>query len=526
MVIAVIVAMQKEMASLSALLHNRKDETINVTFITTKSREGKKIYERGATMMLLSAVYEIYGQATEKAKTEYAIGDSIYFKIKINGKEKITEEDIQLIKEKMNEYVKKDYKFEKMRVHTRELIEFLKTVGVHDKERLFHYRLSSYINVYKMNKYYDYFYGSMPYSTKQINVFDIKANADGLLLVLPKLNEPTKQGSSFIPMKMFNTMFESNIWSENINVTNVAELNDAIVNGNGRDIILSCEAYQEHIIGEIASRIKKENRRIVLIAGPSSSGKTSFSHRLAIQLKNLGIKAHPIGMDNFYLDRTLIPTNNKGEKDFECLEAFNIELFNNLMLKIMKGDETILPTFNFRTGKPEFNSKPMKISDNEVLIIEGIHGINDKFSYAIKPEDKYKIYISAITTLNIDEHNRIPTTDHRMIRRMVRDARTRGFSCLETIKQWSSVRSGEEKYIFPFQESADFLFNSASVYELAVLKQYVEPLLFAINRDEEGYLEAKRLLKFLNYFISLPSDDVPKNSIVREFIGGSIFPVG
>ena len=263
-----------------------------------------------------------------------------------------------------------------------------------------------------------------------------------------------------------------------------------------------------------------------MIAGPSSSGKTSFSHRLSVQLSNVGLRAHPIACDDYYVERSMTPKDENGEYDFECLEAINIELFNEQMTALLRGESVQLPSFNFRTGIPEFGDKAMKLGSGEVLVIEGIHGLNDRLSYAIRPEDKFKIYVSAVTALNIDEHNRIPTTDNREIRRMVRDARTRGFSAVETISRWQSVRRGETKHIFPYQEMADVMFNSASLYELAVLKIFAEPLLFSIPEDAPEYPEAKRLLKFLDYFLGLSCEDVPRNSLIREFIGGSIFPVG
>ena len=321
-------------------------------------------------------------------------------------------------------------------------------------------------------------------------------------------------------------MKDTELWGENIGISTVADLNDAITEGRGRDIILASEAYQEHRIGEIARRIKEENRRIVMIAGPSSSGKTSFSHRLSVQLGNVGIKARPIALDNYYVAREKTPLDENGEYDFECLEALDVELFNRNMTDLLAGREVTLPVFDFKAGAPGFSAVSTSIREDEVLVIEGIHGLNDRMSYAIDPKDKFKIYISAVTSLNVDEHNRIPTTDNREIRRMVRDARTRGFGAAETIARWQSVRHGEEKHIFPFQEDADVMFNSASLYELAVLKTFAEPLLFSIPQDCAEYVEAKRLPKFLEYFLGLSCEDVPRNSLIREFIGGSIFPVG
>ncbi len=500
-----------------------------LSFITTRDRDGHKTYERGATMMFLRAMTHVYGKWIKRLKLEYAVGESLYFTIKFKdgtGAEAIKDEQLAEIKETMLRYVRDDEKFVKTKIPTEEAIELFRRHGMTDKERLFNYRRTSVTNVYRLGNYCDYFYGYMPPSAGYVNIFDIFKTNDGIFLTIPYHNRPTQQGLKYIPAKLFATMHDTTVWSENIGVSTVAALNDAIMRGEGRNIILASEAYQEHTIGQIAKRIKDENRRIVMIAGPSSSGKTSFSHRLSIQLQNVGFIAHPIAIDNYYVERSRTPRDENGDYDFECLEALDIELFNKQMTALLNGENVELPTFNFKKGVPEYNGNTLKIGENEVLVIEGIHGLNDKLSYAISPSDKFKIYISAVTSLNIDEHNRIPTTDNREIRRMVRDARTRGFSAKETIARWQAVRHGEKKHIFPFQEDADIMFNSASIYELAVLKTFAEPLLFAIPPDAPEYSEARRLLKFLEYFLGLSCEDVPRNSLIREFIGGSIFPVG
>ncbi|MBR6917155.1 MAG: nucleoside kinase [Clostridia bacterium] len=505
------------------------DGRYELTFITAKDPDGYKTYERGATMMLLRAVTHVLGKHIRSVKLEYSIGDGLYFSLKPksgDAEELLTDDAVEEIEQTMRRYVANDEKFEKSKMPTDELTELFRRFGMTDKERLFHYRRTSVTNVYRLGNYFDYYYGYMPPSAGYINMFDLKKLDGGLFLTLPRKSLKQETWSDTIPMKLFSTMKKSNEWGANIGVATVGALNDAIARGEGCDIILASEAYQEHLIGEIARSIKEEGRRIVMIAGPSSSGKTSFSHRLSIQLGNVGLKSHPIAADNYYVERTLTPKDENGEYDFECLEALNIELFNEQMCALLKGEAAELPTFNFKTGIPEFNTGATRIGKNEVLVIEGIHGLNDKMSYAIKPEDKYKVYISAVTALNIDEHNRIPTTDNREIRRMVRDARTRGFSAENTLSRWQSVRRGEERHIFPFQECADVMFNSASLYELAVLKTFAEPLLFAIPKDSATYPEAKRLLKFLEYFLGLSCEDVPRNSLIREFIGGSIFPVG
>ncbi len=504
-------------------------KSAELSFITTRDRDGHKTYERGATMMFLRAMTHVFGKWISQLKLEYAVGEALFFTVRFkdgtNGDD-ITDDKLAEIISTMHRYVKEDEKFVKTKIPTLEAVELFRRHGMADKERLFHYRRATTTNVYRLGNYCDYYYGYMPPSAGYIDIFDIERAHGGLLLFLPYHNRPTEPGRKEIPEKLFATMHTSTVWGDNIGVPTVGALNDAISRGDGRNIILSCEAYQEHKIGQIAKQIKEENRRIIMIAGPSSSGKTSFSHRLSIQLKNVGLTAHPIACDNYYVERSKTPKDENGEYDFECLEALDVPLFNDHMTKLLKGETVDLPTFDFKKGIAEYNGNLLKINKNDVLVIEGIHGLNDKLSYAISPDDKFKIYISAVTSLNIDEHNRIPTTDNREIRRMVRDARTRGFSAKETISRWQAVRHGEKNHIFPFQEDANVMFNSASLYELAVLKTFAEPLLFAITPDEPEYTEAKRLLRFLDYFLGLSCEDVPRNSLIREFIGGSVFPVG
>lgn len=501
-------------------------EGSNVSFITTADPDGHRTYERGATMMFLRAVTHVWGKAVLSAKLEYSIGDGLFFTVRFKDGSALDEQGVGLVKATMERYAASDEKFQKSKMRTDDVAEVFRRHGMLDKERLLHFRRSSVTNVYRLGNYIDYYYGYMPPSTGYIKVFDLELYDGGILLILPNKADPEKPGSKNVPAKLFATMRGTNVWGEGIGVPTVAALNDAITRGEGQKIILESEAHQEHAIGEIASRIRNEGRRIVMIAGPSSSGKTSFSHRLSVQLANVGLKAHPVALDNYYVERTKTPLDENGEYDFECLEALDIDLFNDQMTKLLKGDSVVMPTFNFKKGIPEFVGGDFSIGKDDVLVIEGIHGLNEKMSYAVSADEKFKIYISAVTALNIDEHNRIPTTDNREIRRMVRDARTRGFSATETISRWQSVRRGEEKHIFPHQESADVMFNSAALYELAVLKVYAEPLLFAIPHDAPEYPEAKRLLKFLEYFLGLSSEDVPRNSLIREFIGGSIFPVG
>jgi len=343
---------------------------------------------------------------------------------------------------------------------------------------------------------------------------------------LPTMEDP-KTILPFAPReKLFDTLMESKKWAEDIGVTTVSDLNKAICEQRLQDVVLMQEALQERKIAEIASEIaKRGNVKFVMIAGPSSSGKTTLSHRLSVQLRTHGLKPHPIAVDDYFVNRDKTPKDENGAYNFECLEAIDVEQFNNDMLDLLAGKTVEMPRFNFKTGEREYRGDFKTLGEDDILVIEGIHGLNDKMSYALPKESKFKIYISALTCLNVDEHNRIPTTDGRLLRRMVRDARTRGTSAKRTLEMWKSVRRGEEENIFPYQESADAMFNSATIYELAMLKIHAEPLLFGITKEDPEYFEAKRLLKFLGYFLGIGTEDLPMNSIVREFVGGSCFKV-
>jgi uridine kinase len=364
----------------------------------------------------------------------------------------------------------------------------------------------------------------MAYHTGYVKVFDLFLYGDGFVLLLPERNTPDVLPEFRPRTKIYQVQTESERWGESIGISYVGNLNEKITTEGIKQTILVQEAKQEARISAIAQQIKNAGDiKFVMIAGPSSSGKTTFSHRLSIQLTAHGMKPHPIALDNYFVDRERTPLDEDGEKDYERLEAIDVEQFNRDMLDLLAGKEVELPVYNFKTGHREYRGDFLKLGDEDILVIEGIHGLNDRLSYALPRENKFKIYISALTQLNIDEHNRIPTTDGRLIRRMVRDARTRGISAKETIARWPSVRRGEEKYIFPYQEEANAMFDSALIYELACLKVYAEPLLFGIGKQEPEYQEAKRLLKFFDYFVPVPSEAIPTNSILREFVGGGCF---
>lgn len=503
--------------------HLKKDCTLG--FVTTKDAIGHNAYVRSATFLLLKAIYDVAGKKNlEKTVIHYALGNGLYFTME--GGTALTEEFLASVKKRMEELVKAKLPIIKRSVGTDEAIALFHKHHMYDKEKLFRYRRVSRVNIYSIESFEDYFYGFMACHTGYVKYFDLQLYDEGFVLILPRKETPDKL-DPFVPQnKIFSVQKESQEWGEKMDVTTVGDLNGKLTREGVRSILLIQEALQEAKISDIAQQIKERgNVKFVMIAGPSSSGKTSFSHRLSIQLMAHGMRPHPIAVDNYFVNREDTPLDEFGEKNYECLEAIDVELFNENMLALLSGEEVELPVYNFVTGKREYKGDYLKLGKEDILVIEGIHGLNDRLSYALPKESKFKIYISALTQLNIDEHNRIPTTDGRLIRRIVRDARTRGTSAKETIARWPSVRRGEEENIFPFQEQADVMFNSALVYELACLKVYAEPLLFGIGKDEPEYEEAKRLLKFFDYFVPVPSEEVPNNSLLREFIGGSCFNV-
>lgn len=496
-----------------------------ISFLTTASNSGNKTYVRGMILLMLKAMYsEIGRESLKKVSVEYSIGSGCY--CEIEGNILLTEQLLMRVEERMRVLVESDIIIEKKSIGTDDAIALFHKYKMYDKEELFKYRRVSKANIYNLDGFEDYFYGYMPYSTSILKYFKLYLYENGVMLQLPERKAPTHLKPPKQFPKLFMTLKESNEWGKKMEVPTVAALNGVIASGKIQDLILVQEAFQEKKIAEIAEQISREkDKKFIMIAGPSSSGKTTFSHRLSIQLRTYGLKPHPIAVDDYFVNRLDTPKDEEGNYNYECLEAIDVELFNKDMTDLLNGKTVELPTFNFKAGKREYKGNIKSLGAEDILVIEGIHGLNDRLSYSLPRESKFKIYISALTQLNIDEHNRIPTTDTRLFRRMVRDARTRGTAAKDTIAMWSSVRRGEEEYIFPFQEDADIMFNSASIYELAVLKQYAEPILFGIDRECEEYIEAKRLLKFLDYFIGVTTEDIPKNSIVREFIGGSCFRV-
>lgn len=502
-------------------------------FVTMTDRDGKRAYRRSVTLLLQKAVYNLWLNQV-RVRVLHSLGESYYCELEEQPKQNgvseqcshpINEEDIVELKKEMLRLAEEDHTIEKCVIKTEKAREMFHDFKMHDKELLMTYRRSSTVNIYLLDGYIDYYYGYMVPSTSYLKCFDLKLYEDGFVLMFPNQDSEVVEPLN-TSKKLYHTLDEAKEWSRMLGVGTIGALNEAIAQGRGNEIILLQEALMEQRIGNVAAQIAQDgNKKFIMIAGPSSSGKTSFSNRLSIQLSAKGLCPHPIALDDYYVDRENSPRDENGNYDFECLECIDVERFNIDMTRLLNGETVEMPSFNFKTGKREYRGKKLKLGKDDVLVIEGIHGLNDKLSYSLPNESKFRIYLSALAPLSIDEHNPLPTTDGRLLRRMVRDARTRNTSARETLAMWYSVRRGEEKYIFPFQESADVMFNSALVYEIAVLKTYAEPLLFQIPRDCEEYKEAKRLLKFLDYFLALPTEGIAQNSLAREFIGGSCFNV-
>lgn len=520
---------------LRELFHEIREQD-EISFVTTEDASGFLTFRRSMCMVLLKAFHDVVGTLDRKEGEEkirllhnykieicHTIGSSLYCEYE-SETVPLTEELLSQVTERMKVLIKRDIPFTKKTIPVREAEEFFKQYGNKDVARLVRYRMNSHMNTYMLENYADYFYGYMVPSTGYLGTFSLEAYGHGFVLNLPAKNDITSL-QTFAPRpKFFEILEQSKDWGKTMQVSSVADLNEKIAQGKIQDLILVQEALMEKRIGEIADRIVEEGKKVVLIAGPSSSGKTSFSHRLSIQLMAMGLEPFPIPMDDYFVNREFTPIDEKtGKYDFESIKAVDTEQFNKDINDLLAGKEVAMPTFNFVTGQREYKGNTLQMGPNSVLVIEGIHGLNEISSKDIPAQDKFKIYISALTTLNVDAHNRISTSDGRLLRRMVRDVVHRGTSPAKTLDMWQSVRAGEEKNIFPYQEEADVMFNSSLIYEISILKQYVQPLLFQIDPHTEEGREAKRLLKFLSYFLGVDSKSVPNNSILREFIGGSCF---
>ena len=506
-------------------LHKVLDRDCTLRMITAQDKPGIQTYERSAVFLMLKAFYDTVGQDNvEQITVEYSLSSALFILAK--GGFTLDQPLLDRVEARMRELSAQALPIEKRSISTDDAVELFQRAKLIHKANLLSFRINSHVNVYSLDGFVDYFYGYMVPDTSYLKCFGLELFENGFVLRLPTQKDPAHLGEFRPSVKVFRELYESNLRSEALHAGNVAELNTTISQGGATPLILAHEAMMEKKIGDIAAEIASRRQvRFVMIAGPSSSGKTTFSHRLSTQLRACGLRPHAIATDNYFVNRDKTPLDEDGNPDFEGLGAMDVEQFNTDMVRLLNGETVEIPSFNFKKGQREYNGNFLTLGEGDVLVIEGIHCLNDQFTHSLPKESKYRIYISCLTTLNIDDHNRIPTTDARLLRRIERDARTRGYSAQATIKMWPSVRRGEENNIFPFQDSADVIFNSALIYETALLKPYIQPLLFGVPRDSEEYIEAKRLLKFLNYFLPIPADDVPKTSLMREFIGGGCYQV-
>lgn len=506
-------------------LHKALDRDCTLKMITAEEKPGMQTYERSVVFLMLKAFYDVVRKENvERVSVEYSISHALFIRAK--GAFTLGQELLNQIEGRMRAISEQAVPIRKESINTDDAVELFRKTQMYDKAQLLSFRINSHVNIYFLDEFSDYFYGYMVPDTGYLKCFGLQLFESGFVLRLPDQKNPSQLGAFHPSMKVFRELYDATLRSEALHISNVAEMNGVISQGNATHMILAHEAMMEKKIGDIAGEIAaRKDVRFVMIAGPSSSGKTTFSHRLSTQLLACGLHPHAIATDNYFKNRSETPLDQNGQYDFESLGAMDVEQFNADMTRLLRGETVEIPQFNFKKGVREYNGDYLTLGAQDVLVIEGIHCLNDQLSYSLPKESKYKIYISCLTTLNVDDHNYIPTTDARLLRRIERDARTRGYSARATIQMWPSVRRGEENNIFPFQDSADMIFNSALIYEIALLKPYVEPLLFGVPKDCEEYIEAKRLLKFLNYFLPIPADDVPKTSLMREFIGGGCYKV-
>jgi len=523
------IASQLNMKVMGAMVNNKLKELTyeiykpkNIKFVDYTHPAGKRMYMRSLTFILYKAVQEVFPNAG--FRVEHSVSNGVYCRL-TDKNILLTDENIKQIKAEMLNLVKADLPFERNEMETEKAIELFESQGLHEKTKLLRTRGNLYTSVYKLGSVVDYFYGFLLPSTGLLNVFDLQHYYNGMLLLAPDKENPSKVVSTLPQEKMLKIFSEYKRWGKILNISNIGDLNRSVEEQNISELIKIYEAMHEKKISQIADRIRKKWKKIkiILIAGPSSSGKTTFGKRLAIQLKVAGIQPINLSLDNYFVNREHTPLDENGEYDFENIKALDVELFNQNLLDLLDGKDIDLPKFSFETGQRYYDGESLRINGKNVLVIEGIHALNPELTSLISDEFKFRIYISALTSISIDGHNRVHSTDNRLIRRIVRDYRYRNYSALDTIKRWQSVRNGEEKNIFPYQENADVMFNSALPYELGVLKRHVEPVLKEIQPNQPEYSEANRLLKFFSYFLPIPDDEIPPTSLMREFLGGSTF---
>jgi len=486
--------------------------------VTMSDSDGALIYRRSLNFLLEIAFADLFPKA--KLTIDHSISFGGYY-CQISGRQPLAEAEIASLKCHMQDLITADLPFERKEIPLNEAIEYFRSIGYDDKVRLLMYRQKDYLTLYRFGNHMDYHHGYMVPSTGYLKWFDLYSTNGGFTLRFPRRSAPTQLEPVADYPKLLSAFRQYGDWLNRLGIDNVGALNDAIRAGRAHELVLVSEALHEQNVAEIAQQLADKEAHIVLIAGPSSSGKTTFSRRLTVQLLALGISPYPLELDNYFLDRDQTPLGEDGKPDFESLEAVNLKLLGEHLDKLIAGEKIQLPRYNFKTGKRE-TGEHLQLQHGQPIIMEGIHGLDPRLLPSTLSRHAFKIYVSALTQLNLDRHNRVSTTDTRLIRRIVRDSQDRGYSATQTIARWESVRSGEKKYIFPYQENADVMFNSALVYELSALKLFAEPLLRQVEYGTPEHIEAKRLLAFLDWFLPIEADMIPENSIVREFIGGSI----
>jgi len=495
------------------------DRDATVRFIDMSVEDGARIYQRGLVFILYAAARDLFPD--RRLWVLHSLGQGLFCDFR---EMRVTDDEVVRIKQHMRELIDQDLEYQKQELYKWDALQLLEGMGMHDKAELLRFRSKSTINIYYLGKHPNYFYGFMPHSTGDTPLFDLIPYRTGMVLVFPGITSPTALPDYVPQTKLADIFDEAEEWGRIIGVETAGDLNDVVAAGGTRELIMVSEMLHEKKIAQLADRVAASGARLVLIAGPSSSGKTTFSKRLALQLRVNGFDPHAISLDDYFVDRDKTPRGADGQPDFECLESLNTGRFNDDLNRILAGETVTRPKYSFKAGISSDGGDTIVPNSRTILVVEGIHGLNPKLTSQIPDSAKYRIYVSALTFLNLDADNRIPTTDVRILRRMVRDHKFRGYSALQTLQIWHSVRMGEERHIFPFQENADAMFNSSLVYELAFLKNYAMQLLLQIDNTVPEYSEARRLIRFLDYFLPVMDIDViPSTSIIREFIGNSYF---
>ncbi len=503
-------------------LQDKVSKKCNIDFFDRSSLVGNHIYRKSLQFMLVLAIKRLFGENAE-VMIQYSVSKGFYCEIQNT---KITKSVLKQIESEMNKIVSEDLIFTKISASRLDSIKYFKKKNWTDKVKVLKYISNTYINLYRIDDVYDYYYSEMAPSTRYLDCFSLNyISDDGFVVCYPDIFNPECTLPYNHHQKLFDKFLDYTHWGKKINISNAADLNEVVSQGKYSDLIRLAEAYYNNQISNVADEIAEnaKNIKVVLIAGPSSSGKTTTSKKLEVYLRSKGLVPHQISIDDYFVNRENTPCDENGELDFESIEAVDTHLFNKNLSQLLDGEKVLLPQYNFILGKREYKNKWLQLSDNDIIIIEGLHALNDIMTMSIDNKNKYKIYISPLTQLNIDNHNYIRTTDTRKLRRIIRDNKFRGHSASQTLEMWSKIKKGEEKYIFPYQDNVDVIINSALVYEIGVLKTYAEPLLFSVAEDDPMYPEALRLINFLRNFLPMPSDDVPSDSILREFIGGSVF---